>query len=387
MTHYRRAGDVPRKRHTVHRGADGERLLEELVGQEGFSGASSLLYHRKSPSAVTSIEKFEDARPALTPNDPVAPLHLRTGDLTAGADPVLGRHLLLGNDDVRVCVAHATSSSGLYRDAIGDELVFVQSGSAGLESPFGALAVTSGDYVVVPAGVVHQWVVVEAPLTLLVFETSSRVRPPERYLTPQGQFREATPYCERDIRAPEEPLVVEAGPVDVIVRTRAGLSLHVNAHHPFDVVGWDGAVYPWALSIHDFEPIVGRLHQPPPVHQTFEGHGFVVCSFVPRLFDFGPDAVKIPYFHSNVDSDEVLFYSAGDFMSRGDSGIGVGSISLHPAGFVHGPQPGSYERSVDKDRTEETAVMLDTFRPLLLADAARGISDPNYLRSWLEPTP
>ncbi|MEY2425704.1 MAG: homogentisate 1,2-dioxygenase [Actinomycetota bacterium] len=378
---YRRVGHVPNKRHTVHLDEGGDRLLEELVGQEGFSDVSALLYHRHSPSALVSVEPVDDGRATLAPLHPVTPVHLRTGEVATGADPVLGRQLLLGNEDVRVCVASATESSPLYRDAVGDQLAYVQSGDCVLESVFGTTQLRAGDYVVIPAGVVHRWTVV-APVELLIFESSAHVRPPRRYLSAAGQFLEHAPYCERDIRPPEGPLVVMGDNVEVIVRSRAGLSRHTHVHHPFDVVGWDGGLYPWALSIHDFEPIVGSLHQPPPVHQTFEGPNFVVCSFVPRLFDFHPDAVKIPYFHSNVDSDEVIFYSVGNFMSRGTAGIGVGSITVHPAGFVHGPQPGSYERSVDATRTEEVAVMLDTFRPLHITDAALGVSDPNYLHSW-----
>jgi homogentisate 1,2-dioxygenase len=356
--------------------------VEELVGEEGFASASSLLYHRNSPSALTAIEPIDDARDALTAMRPVAPQHFRTGALDAGGDPVSGRQLLAGNDDIRILTVDCTDSSGLYRDAVGDQLVYVQAGDAVLESSFGKLAVRAGDYVVVPRGVCHRWNVI-THMRLLVVETSSHVRPPARYLTPYGQFREHSPYCERDLRMPNETLVVDSGaPVDVLVRSRAGMTRHTYAHHPFDVVGWDGCVYPWALSIHDFEPIVGSIHQPPPVHQTFEGNGFVICSFVPRLYDFHPDAVKIPYHHSNVDSDEVIYYSAGNFMSRGDSGIGAGSISLHPGGFVHGPQPGSFERSVDKKRTEELAVMIDTFKPLSITDTARAVADPEYFRSW-----
>jgi homogentisate 1,2-dioxygenase len=201
-------------------------------------------------------------------------------------------------------------------------------------------------------------------------------------LSSGGQFLEHAPYCERDVRAPDDVLVENSEDVDVLVRSAGGLSLHTHRHHPFDVVGWDGHLYPWAFSIHDFEPIVGRIHQPPPVHQTFEGPGFVVCSFVPRLYDFHPDAVKVPYHHANTDSDEVLFYSAGNFMSRAGSGIGVGSLSFHPAGFVHGPQPGSYEASVDQKRTEEIAVMIDTFAPLGVTDIARSVSAPEYPWSW-----
>jgi homogentisate 1,2-dioxygenase len=379
---YRRVGHVPPKRHTVHHDADGSRLLEELVGQEGFSDVSALLYHRRSPSALVSIEEVDDDRPQLRALQPVTPVHLRAGDVRTGNEPVLGRRLLLGNDDVRVCVAWADASSPLYRDAVGDQLVYVQSGACVLESVFGTTQVRDGDYVVVPRGVAHRWVIA-APVELLIFESSGHVRPPRKYVSSAGQFLEHAPYCERDIRPPDGPLIADDdGPVEVIVRTRTGLSRHCHPHHPFDVVGWDGALYPWALSIHDFEPIVGSIHQPPPVHQTFEGPNFVVCSFVPRLFDFHPDAVKIPYFHSNVDSDEVIFYSQGNFMSRQGSGVGQRSITLHPGGFVHGPQPGSYERSVDKTRTEELAVMLDTFRPLQVTETALGVSDPEYFRSW-----
>ncbi len=378
---YRRVGHVPDKRHTVHLDEGGDRLLEELVGQEGFSDVSSLLYHRHSPSALVSVEAVDDERPPLVPLHPVAPLHLRTGDVAMGADPVLGRKLLLGNEDVRVCVASASESSPLYRDAVGDQLAYVQSGNCVLESVFGTTQLRAGDYVVIPAGVTHRWTVV-SPVEVLFFESSAHVRAPRKYLSAAGQFLEHAPYCERDIRPPDGPFVVSGENVEVIVRTRSGLTRHTQVHHPFDVVGWDGGLYPWALSIHDFEPIVGSLHQPPPVHQTFEGPNFVVCSFVPRLFDFHPDAVKIPYFHSNVDSDEVIFYSVGNFMSRGTAGIGVGSITVHPAGFVHGPQPGSYERSVDATRTEEIAVMLDTFRPLRITDTAQAVSDPEYIHSW-----
>ena len=382
--HYRRVGDVPRKRHIVHRDASGDRYAEELVGAEGFSGESSLLYHRSSPSVLLTVDAVDDCRPALVANHPVAPLHLRTGGIDPGGDLVLGRHLLAGNDDVRICVTAATETSGLYRDAVGDELVFVRDGNAVFESSFGELPVAAGDYVVVPSGVTHRWVTDgDGPLAALVLEFSGHVVPPRKYLSARGQFVEGTPYCERDIRGPEAPLIVEDGEADVLVRTRSGITRHRYAHHPFDVVGWDGCLYPWALSIHDFEPIVGSLHQPPPVHQTFEAPNAVVCSFVPRLFDFHPDAVKVPYHHANVDSDEVLFYAGGDFMSRAGAGIGVGSLTLHPSGFVHGPQPGSFERSVDAQRTDELAVMLDTFRPLMITETARSLAAPDYVRSWV----
>ncbi len=357
------------------------------MGEEGFSSISALLYHRHSPSAITAIEAVDDCASKLTPNHPLAPHHLRPRALAASpsADPVMGRQVLLGNDDIRLAWVAATSSSPLYRNAIGDELVYLQSGSAVLESVFGRVIASQGDYVVVPRSTTHRWIVTTAA-EMLVVEASGHVEVPSRYLTAAGQLREGAPYCERDVRGPSDELLLEDGEnVAVLVRTRHGLSRHVHATHPFDVLGWDGCLYPWALSIHDFEPIVGRIHQPPPVHQTFVGAHFVVCSFVPRLFDFDANAVKIPYHHSNVDSDEVLFYSDGDFMSRAGSGVGQASISLHPAGFVHGPQPGSLERSMSADRTGELAVMIDTFRPLALTDVARSVSDPSYPWSWAKP--
>ena len=385
MGYYRQVGDVPRKRHTVFRGADGEVLVEELIGSDGFSADSALLYHRRSPSALVAIEGVDGAPVSLTANHPLSPWHFRTTDLDDGVDLVRGRVVLLGNDAVLISVARATQSSELYRNATADELVYVQTGQGVVETVFGALAVRSGDYVVIPRGTTHRWVVAEAMATLVI-ECRGHVNAPKRYLSANGQFLEHAPYCERDLRAPGAPLIAEGEAVGVLVRSQAGLSRHVYRYHPFDVVGWDGALYPYALSIHDFEPIVGRVHQPPPVHQTFEAPGLVVCSFVPRPYDFHPESVKVPYHHSNVDSDEVLFYSAGEFASRSGSGIGVGSITLHPRGFVHGPQPGSRERVADKERTDELAVMVDTFEPLSLTDRARSIGDPNYVQSWTAST-
>ncbi len=252
---------------------------------------------------------------------------------------VTGRDVLFANPDLAVCRVAATTTSGLYRDALGDELVYVRSGAAVLESVFGNLAVSDGDYVVIPRSTTHRWVIPDGQmLHALVLEAVGHVSVPEKYLTGRGQLREGAPFSERDLRVPEEPIgVPPEGPVAVTVRTRSGWSRHCHVDHPFDVAGWDGYLYPFALSIHDFEPIVGRIHQPPPVHQNFTGPGFVVCSFVPRPYDFDPEAVKVPYHHSNVDSDEVLFYSAGDFMSRRGAGIAAASITLHPAGFVHAP--------------------------------------------------
>jgi homogentisate 1,2-dioxygenase len=386
MAYYQRLGEVPAKRHT-RAASEGGLLHEELMGLEGFSQSSSLLYHRHSPSAIVAAEPLPGPADEPTFDRALEPRHLRTLDLPIGGDPVLGCVRLLENDDVSIGVVAATDSSGLYRDALGDQLVYVQGGKAVLESTFGALPLLAGDYVVIPRSTTHRWVFDPSdggePLRLLVIEArSAHIQPPARYLSPQGQFLEGAPYCERDLRVPTELVSVEGTDVDVLVRHRGGLTRLIYADHPFDVVGWDGCVYPYAFNIHDFQPIVGQIHQPPPVHQTFQGGGFVVCSFVPRPYDFHPDAVKVPYHHANVDSEEILYYSDGDFMSRAGSGIGVGSISYHPAGFVHGPQPGSVERSMDQTHTNELAVMIDTFRPLRVSEAARSISADDYAWSW-----
>lgn len=381
MPYYRRVGEIPSKRHTKLSRPEGGVYPEELMGIEGFSQESALLYHRHSPSALVAIEAVDDDRPAMTFNSPVTPMHLRALDTERGGDLVAGRRVLVGNQDVTLSIVQADRSSSLYRNAVGDELVYVQSGTVTMESVFGRLDLRVGDYVVIPMSTTHRWVL-DAPVEAIVFEFSGHVTVPQRYLSRHGQLLEGAPYSERDQRGPEGLIEGEGTEVPVMVRTRGGLARHVHATHPFDVIGWDGCLYPWALSIHDFEPIVGRVHQPPPVHQTFAAPGVVICSFVPRLFDTDPNAVKVPYHHANVDSDEVLFYSDGEFMSRAGSGIGIGSISLHPAGFVHGPQPGSFERSIDATETSELAVMMDTFRPLLVSDLARQVSVPDYLASW-----
>jgi homogentisate 1,2-dioxygenase len=388
MPYYRRTGEVPPKRHTQFRSADGHLYAEELMGANGFSAASSLLYHRQPPTALVAAETVASPDGGLRANEPLLPHHLRTARLPAGGDLVGGRHLLLANEDVRLSVARPTAPSGLYRNATGDEIVYLRTGAARLESSFGLLDCRPGDYVVIPTATTHRWLPAAGEATAaLVIEARGHVGPPARYLSPTGQFLEHSPYCERDLHAPDAPRVVADGngadgTVEVLVRQRSGLTRYHYAHHPFDVVGWDGCLYPYRLSIHDFEPLTGRVHQPPPVHQTFAGPNFVVCSFVPRKLDYHPQAVPAPYNHANVDSDEVLYYCAGDFTSRKGSGIEAGSISLHPAGFTHGPQPGSVEASLGRELTNELAVMIDTFRPLLLADGARACDDPDYPWSW-----
>jgi homogentisate 1,2-dioxygenase len=392
MPYYRRVGEIPPKRHTQFRAPDGQLYAEELMGTEGFSSSSSLLYHRRPPTALVAAEAVPEKDPGLGPNEPLLPRHLRTGTLPAGGDLVADRMPLLANASVRLLVAQPTQSSGLYRNAIGDEIVYLRQGSARLDSVFGTLECHAGDYVVVPTSTTHRWIVEDGePVHALILEARGHVGPPDRYLSATGQFLEHSPYCERDLHAPDDPLVADGGdadrPTEVVVRQRDGLTRYRYAHHPFDVVGWDGCLYPYKLSIYDFEPVTGRVHQPPPVHQTFAGPRFVVCSFVPRKLDYHPLAVPVPYNHANVDSDEVLYYCAGDFTSREGAGIEPGSISLHPAGFIHGPQPGSVERALGQEVTDEMAVMLDTFDPLLLADGARACDDADYAWSWAKSAP
>jgi len=384
MAYYRRVGEVPRKRHQLVRGPDGRRIAEELLGLEGFSGESALLYHLGRPTAIVGAEALELPGRSLGPNRPILPRHLRTAKLAGlGGDVAIARHLLLGNDDVWISLAIADRTSSLTRHVPGDECFYVHEGSGTFESVFGVLRVGPGDYLVVPAQTTYRFVPDEgSPLVMLVLEARGRIRIPRHYRSPEGQLLEAAPYSERDLRAPEAPLVAEGEDVEVIVRNRAEATRYVYATHPFDVVGWDGCCYPFTFQIRDFEPIVKRFHAPPPVHLTFEGEAFVVCSFVPRPYDFDPEAVPVPYHHANADADEVLFYADGSFMSRRGSGIEAGSISLHPAGFVHGPQPGSVEAALGQPGTEELAVMVDTYRPLGLGEAAWSIEDPAYAWTW-----
>ncbi|HEV7653987.1 MAG TPA: homogentisate 1,2-dioxygenase [Mycobacteriales bacterium] len=382
MPYYRQVGELPRKRHTQFRKPDGGLYAEELMGSDGFSAESALLYHEHLPTAIVDSRIWESPTEGLTANHPLLPRHLRTSKLDAGSgDAITGRQLLLANDDVRISYAVADRPSPLYRNAVGDECVYVESGTATVETVFGALTVGPGDYVLLPTSTTHRWVP-DGPLRTLVVQAASHIGPPRRYLSPRGQYLESAPFCERDLRGPSAPLVSTGTDVAVVVRHRAGTSVLTYADHPFDVVGWDGCLYPYAFNVSDFEPITGRVHQPPPVHQTFEGHNFVICSFVPRKVDYHPLAVPVPYNHANVDSDEVLFYAAGDYEARRGSGIGQGSISLHPSGFTHGPQPGAVERALGAERFDELAVMVDTFRPLSLAPAGLACEDPGYAWTW-----
>lgn len=389
MAYYRRVGDVPPKRHTQHRRGDGGLYYEELVGEEGFSSDSSLLYHTGIPSAIVDARPWSLPDLATTPNAPLLPRHLRLHSLSfEDTDVVTGRRLVLGNADVRISYVVATVISPLYRNAVGDECVYIESGSATVETVFGTLAVREGDYIVLPRATTHRWLPESgAPLRAYVIEANAHIRIPKRYLSRFGQLLEHAPYCERDLHGPTEPLVVTpSGEAEVYIKHRGagGLagSIHVQASHPFDVVGWDGCLYPYVFNVNDFEPITGRVHQPPPVHQVFESDNFVICNFVPRKVDYHPLAVPVPYYHSNVDSDEVMFYCGGDYEARKGSGIGLGSISLHPGGHSHGPQPGAVERSLGVEFFDELAVMVDTFRPLELGEGGRAAEDPAYAWSW-----
>ncbi|HVV74458.1 MAG TPA: homogentisate 1,2-dioxygenase [Mycobacteriales bacterium] len=387
---YRRVGDVPAKRHTQHRDAAGNLYAEELMGEEGFSYDSALLYHRGIPSAITAARPWQAEGAATTPNAPLLPRHFRLHELTPDweqRDPVTGRQLVLGNADVMIRYVVAGATSPYYRNAIGDECCYVEAGAAVVETVFGRLPARQGDYVIIPRATTHRWVPMHGePLRIYAIEAASHIGAPRRYLSRNGQFLEHSPYCERDLHSPEEPFLGDGADVEVFVKHRTdngvGGTVYTQQAHPFDVVGWDGCLYPYTFNIADFEPITGRVHQPPPVHQVFEATNFVVCNFVPRKVDYHPLAVPVPYYHSNVDSDEVMFYCGGDYEARKGSGIGLGSVSLHPGGFTHGPQPGAVERSLGVEMFDELAVMVDTFRPLGIGAGGSACEDPAYAWSW-----
>lgn len=410
MAHYRRIGNVPPKRHTQHRDTNGNLYYEELMGEEGFSSDSSLLYHRNIPSAVADSQVWDLGDMSTVPNHPLTPRHLKLHDLftaddeRTGVDVVTGRRLVLGNGDVRLLYVVADTVSPYYRNGIGDECVYIERGNARVETIFGAFEVGEGDYMMIPRATTHRWIPRVAgdegftePLRAYCIEANSHIGPPKRYLSRFGQLLEHAPYCERDLRGPDGPLLAEdigadrGEHTDVLIKHRGsgehstgGMvgTRYTYPYHPFDVVGWDGCLYPYVFNVSDFEPITGRVHQPPPVHQVFEGHNFVVCNFVPRKVDYHPLSVPVPYYHSNVDSDEIMFYVDGDYEARKGSGIGKGSISVHPGGHAHGPQPGATEASLGVEYFDELAVMVDTFRPLDLGEAGRAVDDGVYAQSW-----
>ena len=393
MAFYRQVGEVPPKRHTQFRRPDGGLYYEELMGEEGFSSDSSLLYHAGVPSAIVDSQVWDLPDLSTVANHPLTPRHLKLHDLFTEADTsksnaVEDRRLVLGNGDVRISYVVAEQPSPYYRNGIGDECVYVEKGSATVETVFGVLNAIQGDYVIIPRATTHRWIPGPEGVSAYCIEGNSHIAPPKRYLSRYGQFLEHSPYCERDLHPTTEPLVEEGTDVEVLVKHRgngAGGIVGTRmtyATHPFDVVGWDGCLYPYTFNVSDFEPITGRVHQPPPVHQVFEGYNFVVCNFVPRKVDYHPLSVPVPYYHSNVDSDEVMFYCGGDYEARKGSGIGLGSISLHPGGYAHGPQPSAIEASLGAERFEELAVMVDTFRPLELGEGGQAVDDGVYAWTW-----
>jgi len=383
MPFYHCLGELPHKRHTQFRRPDGSLYHEQVMGTRGFEGIQSIVYHRRAPTAMLKAEDRGPIEIALEQPGALRHRHFRTRRLAPNGDFITGRQPLLHNNDVTISMVQPGEPMNYhYRNGQGDELIFVDRGEGRIESLFGTLPFRRGDYLVIPIGTTYR-LVTNGPATLLVFEAHGSIETPRRYRNEHGQLLEHSPYCERDIRVPQELASHdEAGEFAVLVRARDRLTMHSLDHHPLDAVGWDGYLYPWAFNIEDFEPITGRVHQPPPVHQTFKGPNFVICSFVPRKFDYHPLAIPAPYNHSNVDSDEVLYYVEGNFMSR--KGIEEGSISLHPSGLPHGPHPGAAEGSIGKQGTEELAVMIDTFHPLRVARAALAIEDDQYPYSWIE---
>lgn len=386
MPFYHTLGSIPRKRHIVFRRPDGGLYAEELMGHEGFVGTSSLLYHTHPPTTVGSARRVRDIVWEADDDTSLRHRHFLTSRVNPGGSATLDRVPLLFNSDIGMLYVEPDVIDGhFYRNSQADEVVYVVEGSGVLESVFGELPYRPGDYVVIHRNITHRWRLDPAagPSKFLVMESRGHIRFPTRYRNHVGQLLEGAPYSERDIRRPLqlEPHD-EKGEFRILVKQYKAINELVLDHHPFDVVGWDGYFYPWAFNIHDFEPIVGRIHQPPPVHQTFQGDGFVICSFCPRPYDFDPEAVPAPYNHSNVDSDEVLFYASSEFMSR--KGIEYGSITHHPDGLPHGPHPGRTEASIGAKYTNELAVMMDSFKPLRVAKAATHIEDPAYHLSWID---
>lgn len=385
MPTYFKLGEVPHKRHTQFRRPDGGLYSEELFGEEGFSGVYSLLYHKYPPTRVTRIARHSSVCQQEWPQETHRHHHLQTADVAASGDLVDGRRTLMYNADCVISVARPTEPmSYFYRNAQGDELIFIHEGTGALETTFGLLPYQPGDYLVVPRGTTWRTLADPGEQRFLIVEAyGGDIQTPKRYRNEFGQLLEHSPFCERDLRTPTElPQHDERGEYEVRIRVNGEIMSYTYDFHPLDLVGWDGYLYPYAFSIYDFEPITGRVHQPPPVHQTFEGPGFVVCSFCPRKLDYHPDAVPIPYNHSNIDSDEMIYYVSGSFGSR--RGIATSSITLHPRGIPHGPQPGLVEKSLGAERTDELAVMVDTFRPLKLAADAETLDDPKYPFSWLD---
>ena len=385
MPFYHKLGSIPHKRHTTFKKEDGSYFYEELFGTIGFDGMSSLLYHNQRPTQVKEILSSVNVQPDIAVEKNIRSLGLKGFDVKPKDDFLQSRVPILVNNDCHIVLAAPKNSlrEYFYKNADADELIFIHKGKGKLRTFLGNINFSYGDYLLIPRGMIYQIDFETEDNRLFIVESYTPMYTPKRYRNWFGQLLEHSPYCERDIRPPSElETYDEKGDFVIKIKKQGTLHEMLYASHPFDVVGWDGFNFPYAFSIHDFEPITGRVHQPPPVHQTFETNAFVVCSFCPRLYDYHPEAVPAPYNHSNIDSDEVLYYVDGDFMSRNN--IDIGQVTLHPAGIPHGPHPGAMERSIGEKVTEELAVMVDTFRPLQVTKAALEIEDGNYYQSWLE---
>lgn len=384
MPFYHKLGNFPHKRHTVFRQENGSLYHEELFGTIGFDGMSSLMYHVNPPTIVKEILGQRNVAPEIAVEKNMKMRSFVGFNLKPTDDYIDSRVPMLVNNDcyIELAAPRQSMTNYFYKNADADEIIFIHKGEGKLRTQMGNITFSYGDYLVIPRGMIYQFEFNTSDNRLFIVQSFNPVYTPKRYRNWFGQLLEHSPYCERDIRPPHElETHTEKGDFLVRIKKQNELYDYVYATHPFDIVGWDGFNYPYAFSIHDFEPITGRVHQPPPVHQTFETTGFVLCSFVPRLYDYHPQAIPAPYNHSNIDSDEVLYYVDGDFMSRNN--IEQGQITLHPSGIPHGPHPGAYERSIGKKETEELAVMVDTFRPLQLTKNALGIELGDYYQSWL----
>ena len=385
MPLYHALGNIPHKRHTQHKSPEGNFYYEQLFGTVGFDGMSSLLYHVHRPTQVKEIVGAKDVTPKIAIEKNMRALRLKGFEVAPVADHLESRKAILVNSDVSIILSAPTAKKVeyFYKNADCDELIFIHKGSGKLRTFLGTIEFAYGDYLLIPRGMIYTLEFDSADNRHFIVESHHPLYTPKRYRNWFGQLLEHSPYCERDIRRPKDlETHDEKGEFRMLIKKQGMLHEMIYATHPFDVVGWDGYNYPYAFSIHDFEPITGRVHQPPPVHQTFETKAFVVCSFCPRLYDYHPLSIPAPYNHSNIDSDEVLYYVDGDFMSRND--VAAGHISLHPAGIPHGPHPGAMERSIGKTKTDELAVMVDTFKPLQITEEALKIDDGKYYKSWLE---
>ncbi len=384
MAFYHQSGQIPPKRHTQFRKADGSLYAEELVSTEGFSSLYSLVYHCYPPTIVKSLGEPYSVAPKIAREKHLKHTSLIGFNIKPEADYLKSRKPVLVNSDLHISLAAPQNSmvDYFYKNSQADEVVFIHEGSGTLKTGYGNINFEYGDYLVIPRGTIHQFEFDNDKNRLFIVESFSPITSPKRYRNQHGQLMEHSPYCERDIKLPQNLQTHdEHGDFKIMIKKQDLIYPYTYGTHPFDFVGWDGFHYPYGFSIHNFEPITGRLHQPPPVHQTFEGHNFVICSFVPRKYDYHPLSIPAPYNHSNVDSDEVLYYVDGDFMSR--KSVVKGQITLHPGGIPHGPHPGTVEKSIGKEATDELAVMIDPFRPLMLTQDAIDIEDENYHKSWM----